>query len=57
VKEDRRTVGGEGWQEKMYNSEEWKKLLENGKESSHSAHVIGMNGLPDEVKKRMFLHN
>ena len=27
VKEDRRIVGGEGWQEKVYNREEWKKLL------------------------------
>jgi hypothetical protein len=27
VREDGRIVGGEGWQEKVYNSEEWKKLL------------------------------
>jgi len=27
VREDRRMVGGEGWQEKVYNREEWKKLL------------------------------
>jgi hypothetical protein len=27
VREDGRTVGGEEWQEKEYNSEEWKKLL------------------------------
>jgi hypothetical protein len=27
VREDWRTVGGEGWQEKVYNREEWKKLL------------------------------
>jgi len=27
VREDRRIVGGEGWQEKVYNREEWKKLL------------------------------
>jgi hypothetical protein len=25
--EDGRIVGGEGWQEKIYNREEWKKLL------------------------------
>jgi hypothetical protein len=27
VREDERTVGGEGWQEIVYNREEWKKLL------------------------------
>ena len=27
VREDRRIVGGEGWQEKVYNREEWKKPL------------------------------
>jgi hypothetical protein len=27
VREDRRMVGGEEWQEKIYNREEWKKLL------------------------------
>jgi hypothetical protein len=27
VREDGRMVGGEGWQEKGYNREEWKKLL------------------------------
>ena len=27
VKEDGRIVGGEGWQEKVHNGEEWKKLL------------------------------
>ena len=27
VREDRRMVGGEGWQEKVHNREEWKKLL------------------------------
>jgi hypothetical protein len=26
VKEDGRIVGGEGWQEKVYNREEWKLL-------------------------------
>ena len=29
VKEDGRIVGGEGWQEKVHNREEWKKLLRN----------------------------
>jgi hypothetical protein len=27
VREDGRIVGGEKWQEKVYNREEWKKLL------------------------------
>jgi hypothetical protein len=27
VREDGRMVGGEGWQEKVYDREEWKKLL------------------------------
>jgi hypothetical protein len=27
VREDGRRVGGEGWQEKVHNREEWKKLL------------------------------
>jgi hypothetical protein len=27
VREDGRTVGGEGWQENVHNREEWKKLL------------------------------
>jgi len=27
VREDGRTVAGEGWQEKVHNREEWKKLL------------------------------
>jgi hypothetical protein len=27
VREDGRIVGGEGWQERVYSREEWKKLL------------------------------
>jgi hypothetical protein len=27
VREDGKIVGGEGWQEKVYNREEWKNLL------------------------------
>jgi len=27
VREDGRIVGGEGWEEKVHNTEEWKKLL------------------------------
>jgi len=31
VREDGRRVGGEGWQEKVHNREEWKKLLRTGR--------------------------
>jgi hypothetical protein len=27
MREDGRIVGGEEWQEKVYNTEEWKKIL------------------------------
>jgi hypothetical protein len=27
VREDEKVVGGEGWQEEVYDREEWKKLL------------------------------
>ena len=27
VREDERLVGGKGWKERVYNREEWKKLL------------------------------
>ena len=30
VRGDGRIVGGEGWQEKVHNREEWKKLLRTG---------------------------
>ena len=31
VRDDGRIVGGEGWQEKVHNREEWKKLLRMAK--------------------------
>jgi hypothetical protein len=40
--EDGRIVGGEEWQEKVYNRE-MEEAPENGKESTHSAHANGMN--------------
>jgi hypothetical protein len=43
MREDGRIVGGEEWQEKVYNREEWKKLLRNGNESLHSSRVSVMN--------------
>jgi hypothetical protein len=33
VREDGRIVGGEGWQEKVHNGEEWKKLLRMARNS------------------------
>jgi hypothetical protein len=33
VREDVKIVGGEGWQEKVYNREEWKKLLRTARNS------------------------
>ena len=42
VKEDGRIVGGEEWQEKVHNRG-MEEALENGKESSHSAHANGVN--------------
>jgi hypothetical protein len=42
VREDRRIVGGERWQVKVYNRG-MEEAPENGKESSHSAHADGMN--------------
>jgi hypothetical protein len=34
VREDRRIVGGEGCQEKVYDREEWKKLLRTARNRS-----------------------
>jgi len=31
VREDGRIVGGEGWQEKVHNRGEWKKLLKTAR--------------------------
>jgi len=38
VREDGRIVGGEGWQEKVYNREEWKKLLR----TLRNCHILHM---------------
>jgi hypothetical protein len=38
VREGGRTVGGEGWQEKVYNREEWKKLLR----TARNCHIVHM---------------
>ena len=38
VREDGRIVGGEGWQEKVRNREEWKKLLR----TARNRHILHM---------------
>jgi len=38
VREDGRIVGGEGWQEKVYKREEWKKLLR----MARKCHILHM---------------
>jgi len=43
VREDGRIVGGEEWQEKVRNREEWKKLLRMARNLSHFAHANGVN--------------
>jgi hypothetical protein len=38
VRDDGRIVGGEGWQETVYNREEWKKLLRMAR--NHILHML-----------------
>jgi hypothetical protein len=38
VREDGRLVGGKGWKEKVYNREEWKKLLRTAR-NHHIQHM------------------
>jgi len=38
VREDGQIVGGEGWQEKVHNREEWKKLLR----TARNRHILHM---------------
>jgi hypothetical protein len=38
MREDGRVVGGEEWQEKVYNKEEWKKLLR----TAQNRHILYM---------------
>jgi hypothetical protein len=42
VREDGRMVGGEKWQEKVYDQGGMEEAPENGKESPHSAHTNGL---------------
>jgi hypothetical protein len=54
VRDDGRLVGGEGWQEKTHNREEWKKILRTARNSSHSARASGMNELPNFMSTLAF---
>jgi len=38
VREDGRLVGGKGWKERVYNREEWKKLLR----TTRNRHILHM---------------
>jgi len=38
VREDGRLVGGKGWKERVYNREEWKKLLR----TARNHHILHM---------------
>jgi hypothetical protein len=38
VREDGRPVGGKGWKERVYNGQEWKKLLRTAR-NRHILHV------------------
>jgi len=42
VREDGRMVGGEEWQEKVYDREEWRRLLRMARKSPHSVHANGL---------------
>ena len=39
VRDDGRIVGAEGWQEKVYNKEEWMKLLR----TARNRHILHMS--------------
>jgi hypothetical protein len=44
VREDVSIVGENGWKDRVYNCQEWKKLVRMARnESSHSEHASGMN--------------
>jgi ribosomal protein L19E len=39
VREDGRLVGGKGWKERVYNKEEWKKILR----TARNLHILHMS--------------
>jgi hypothetical protein len=58
VRQDGRTVGGEGWQGKVHNREEWKKLLRTAR-NCHILHMAmeGMNVKYNEKENWRILTN
>ena len=50
VREDGRIVGGEGWQEKVHNREEWKKLLRTARDRRILHMANGMNEWNDSYE-------
>jgi hypothetical protein len=55
MREDRRTVGAEEWQEKVYNREKWKKLLRMAR-NCHIPHMpVEQNIIEQERISYMFL--
>jgi hypothetical protein len=53
VREDGRIVGGEGWQEKVRNGEEWKKLLRTAR--NRQILHISMEWMNENRQKEMLL--
>ena len=60
VREDERLVGGKGWMERVYNSEEWKKLLR----TARKRHILHMPlewrneyTLPTSLHKNIWVHD
>jgi len=41
VREYGRLVGGKGWKERVYNREEWKKILR----TARNLHILHVNGI------------
>jgi hypothetical protein len=39
VREDERLVGGKGWKKRVYNRQEWKKLLRTAR-NHHIMHIL-----------------
>ena len=54
VREDGRIVGGEVWQEKVHNREEWKNLLRTAR-NHHILHVA-MERMECIIKNTQYFH-
>jgi hypothetical protein len=39
MRADGRLIGGKGWKERVYNREEWKKLLRTARRNRHVLHM------------------